>query len=78
MSSGTAPTRSRHGTEDRGSSSPQPKYYKRGLPKNGGLVFKVIADPQQRLSLLKTGALHVAFEITAKDADSIRSGKSRT
>jgi peptide/nickel transport system substrate-binding protein len=55
--------------------APNPKYYKRGLPKNGGLVFKVIADPQQRLNLLKTGALHVAFEITAKDADSIRSGK---
>ena len=54
--------------------APNPKYYKRGLPRNGGLVFKVIADPQQRLNLLRTGALHVAFEITAKDADSIRSG----
>jgi peptide/nickel transport system substrate-binding protein len=54
---------------------PNPKYYKAGLPKNGGLVFKVIANPQQRLSLLESGALHVAFEITAKDADSIRAGK---
>ncbi len=55
--------------------APNPNYYRPGLPKNGGLVFKVIADPQQRLSLLKTGALHVAFEISAKDADSVRSGK---
>ena len=56
--------------------APNPKYYQPGLPKNGGLVFKVIANPQQRLSLLETGALHVAFEITAKDADSIRAGKA--
>jgi peptide/nickel transport system substrate-binding protein len=54
--------------------APNSHYYKAGLPKNGGLVFKVIADPQQRLNLLRTGALHVAFEISAKDADSIRAG----
>jgi peptide/nickel transport system substrate-binding protein len=54
--------------------APNPNYYKAGRPRNGGLVFKVIADPQQRLSLLRTGALHVAFEISAKDADSIRGG----
>jgi peptide/nickel transport system substrate-binding protein len=54
--------------------APNPKYYRPGLPKNGGLVFKVIADPQQRLSLLKSGALHAAFEISAKDAASIKAG----
>jgi peptide/nickel transport system substrate-binding protein len=52
--------------------APNTNYYKPGLPRNGGLVFKVIADPQERLNLLKSGALHVAFEITAKDADAIR------
>jgi peptide/nickel transport system substrate-binding protein len=54
--------------------APNARYYRPGLPKNGGLVFKVIADPQQRLNLLRTGALHVAFEISAKDANSIRGG----
>ena len=57
--------------------APNSHYYKQGLPKNGGLVFKVIADPQQRLNLLRTGALHVAFEISAKDANSIRQGRVR-
>jgi peptide/nickel transport system substrate-binding protein len=54
--------------------APNTHYYKPGRPKNGGLVFKVIADPQQRLNLLRTGALHVAFEISAKDANAIRGG----
>src|SRR6266536_4311386 len=54
--------------------APNTRYYRPGLPKNGGLVFKVISDPQQRLNLLRTGALHVAFEISAKDANSIRGG----
>lgn len=54
---------------------PNTNYYKPGLPKNGGLVFKVISDAQQRLSLLKSGALHVAFDINTKDADAIRAGQ---
>jgi peptide/nickel transport system substrate-binding protein len=57
--------------------APNSHYYKPGLPRNGGLVFKVIADPQQRLNLLRTGALHAAFEISAKDANSIRQGHVR-
>lgn len=57
---------------------PNADYYRKGLPKNGGLVFRIIADPQERLNLLKSGALHVAFEVSAKDAAAIRAGKSRS
>jgi peptide/nickel transport system substrate-binding protein len=57
--------------------APNENYYRRGLPKNGGLVFRIISDPQERLSLLKSGALHVAFEISTKDADAIRKGDSK-
>jgi len=55
--------------------APNPLYYRKGLPRNGGLIFKVVADPQERLNLLKSGVLHVAFEISAKDAAAIRAGK---
>lgn len=57
--------------------APSANYYRPGFPKNGGLIFKVVADPQERLNLLKSGALHVAFEISAKDAAAIRAGKSK-
>jgi peptide/nickel transport system substrate-binding protein len=56
--------------------APNAKYYRPGLPKNGGLDFRIISDPQERLSLLKNGNLHVAFEINTKDADAIRSGSA--
>ena len=35
--------------------APSGKYYRAGLPKNGGLVFRIISDPQERLNLLKSG-----------------------
>ena len=52
--------------------APSRKYYRAGLPKNGGLVFRVISDPQERLNLLKSGTLHVAYDVPAKDAAAIR------
>lgn len=53
---------------------PNAKYYRSGLPKNGGLVFREIADPQERISLLKSGDLQAAFQIAPKDAAAIRDG----
>lgn len=55
--------------------APNKNYWRPNLPKNGGLVFRIISDPQERLNLLRSGALHVAFEVTAKDADAIRANK---
>jgi peptide/nickel transport system substrate-binding protein len=52
--------------------APSAKYYRRGLPKNGGLVFRVITDPQERLNLLTSGTLNVAYDVPAKDAAAIR------
>lgn len=51
---------------------PNTNYYRPGLPKNGGLVFREIADPQERISLLKAGDLHAAFQIAPKDAAALR------
>jgi peptide/nickel transport system substrate-binding protein len=51
---------------------PNTNYYRAGLPKNGGLVFREIADPQERISLLKSGDLHAAFQIAPKDAAALR------
>lgn len=47
-------------------------HYKKGLPKNGGLVFRIVSDPQERLNLLKSGDLHISYEVSAKDAAAIR------
>ena len=58
--------------------APNAHYRRPDLPKNGGLVFKVISDPQQRLSLLKSGALHVAFEVSAQDAAALRTAGGKT
>jgi peptide/nickel transport system substrate-binding protein len=52
--------------------APSQNYYRPGLPKNGGLVFRIISDPQERLNLLKSGTLHVAYDVPAKDAAAIR------
>jgi peptide/nickel transport system substrate-binding protein len=52
--------------------APSKHYYRAGLPKNGGLVFRIISDPQERLNLLKSGTLHVAYDVPAKDAAAIR------
>jgi peptide/nickel transport system substrate-binding protein len=52
--------------------APSAKYYRAGFPKNGGLVFRVITDPQERLNLLKSGTLHVAYDVPTKDAAAIR------
>jgi peptide/nickel transport system substrate-binding protein len=52
--------------------APSKKYYRGGLPKNGGLVFRILSDPQERLNLLKSGTLHVAYDVPAKDAAAIR------
>jgi peptide/nickel transport system substrate-binding protein len=52
--------------------APSKNYYRRGLPKNAGLVFRIISDPQERLNLLKDGTLHVAYDVPAKDAAAIR------
>ena len=52
--------------------APSAKYYRAGLPKNAGLVFRVISDPQERLNLLTSGTLHVAYDVPAKDAAAIR------
>jgi peptide/nickel transport system substrate-binding protein len=52
--------------------APSAKYYRAGLPKNGGLVFRIISDPQERLNLLKSGTLHVAYDVPTKDAAAIR------
>jgi peptide/nickel transport system substrate-binding protein len=54
--------------------APNTNYYRAGLPKNGGLVFREIADPQERISLLKSGDLHAAFQIAPKDAAALRDG----
>lgn len=54
--------------------TPNTNYYRKGLPKNGGLVFREIADPQERISLLKAGDLHAAFQIAPKDAAALRDG----
>src|SRR5207244_5616887 len=55
--------------------APNPTYYRKGLPRNAGVIFKIVADPQERLNLLKSGVLHVAFEVSAKDAAAIREGR---
>lgn len=52
--------------------APSENYYRQDLPKNGGLVFRVISDPQERLNLLRSGTLHVAYDVPAKDAAAIR------
>lgn len=54
--------------------TPNTNYYRKGLPKNGGLVFREIGDPQERISLLKKGDLHAAFQIAPKDAAALRDG----
>lgn len=54
--------------------APNANYYRAGLPRNGGLVFREIADPQERISLLKSGDLHAAFQIAPKDAAALRDG----
>lgn len=51
--------------------APNP-HYRKGLPKNGGLVFRIISDPQERLNLLKSGDLHITYDVSAKDAAAIR------
>jgi peptide/nickel transport system substrate-binding protein len=59
--------------------APSRNYYRSGLPRNGGLVFRIISDPQERLNLLKSGTLHVAYDVPAKDAAAIReSGDGQT
>lgn len=58
--------------------APNPRYYRAGLPKNGGVVFRVVADPQERLNLLRTGTLNVAYDIPTKDAVGIRDGDAET
>ncbi len=55
--------------------APNTNYYRAGLPKNGGLVFREIGDPQERISLLKSGDLHAAFQIAPKDAAALRDGE---
>lgn len=52
--------------------APSEHYYRGGLPKNGGLVFRIITDPQERLNLLTSGTLHVAYDVSCKDAAAIR------
>jgi peptide/nickel transport system substrate-binding protein len=52
--------------------APSRHYYRKGLPRNGGLVFRIITDPQERLNLLTSGTLHVAYDVPAKDAAAIR------
>jgi peptide/nickel transport system substrate-binding protein len=51
---------------------PNRHYYRPGLPRNGGLLFRIITNAQERLNLLKAGTLHVAYDIAAKDAAAIR------
>lgn len=52
--------------------APSPKYYQQGLPKNGGLQFRIISDAEERLNLLRSGTLHIAYEVPAKDCAAIR------
>ena len=75
----TAPTCSRAGTAARAGSSRRARTTTaHGCPKNGGLVFRIISDPQERLNLLKSGTLHVAYDVPAKDAAAIRDDGRRT
>jgi peptide/nickel transport system substrate-binding protein len=55
--------------------APNRNYYQAGLPKNGGLQFRIISDAEERLNLLKAGTLHVAYDVPAKDAAAIRDAK---
>lgn len=52
--------------------APNRNYYQSGLPKNGGLQFRIISDAEERLNLIKAGTLHVAYDVPAKDAAAIR------
>ena len=52
--------------------APNANYNRKGRPKNGGLVFRIISDPQERLNLLKSGDLHISYDVSAKDAAAIR------
>ena len=52
--------------------APNPKYYQQGLPKNGGLQFRILSDADERLNLLRSGTLHIAYEVPAKDCAAIR------
>jgi len=52
-----------------------PRYWNRAsLPRNGGVTVRIITDPQQRLSLLKAGQLHLADGVSPKDVASLREG----
>jgi peptide/nickel transport system substrate-binding protein len=52
--------------------APNRNYYQAGLPKNGGLQFRIISDAEERLNLLRSGTLHVAYDVPAKDCAEIR------
>jgi peptide/nickel transport system substrate-binding protein len=52
---------------------PNPNYWNSAnLPKNGGVSVRIVTDPQQRLSLLKAGQLHLVNGVSPKDAAALR------
>jgi peptide/nickel transport system substrate-binding protein len=51
---------------------PNPNYWNKGLPRNAGVSVRIITDPQQRLSLLKAGQLHLVNGVQPKDAAALR------
>ena len=49
--------------------TPNPNYYYPELAQNnGGIEAKIITDPQQRISLLRSGDLHIVTGVAPKDA----------
>lgn len=56
---------------------PNPRYWNKALPRNGGVAVRIVTDPQQRVSLLKAGQLHLADGVSPKDAADIRRGHPR-
>jgi peptide/nickel transport system substrate-binding protein len=55
---------------------PNQNYYNKELPKNGGAIFRIISDPEERVGLLRSGELHVATAVAPKDASEMRDEES--
>jgi peptide/nickel transport system substrate-binding protein len=55
--------------------APNKRYHNKDLPKNGGAIFRIISDPEERVGLLRSGELHVATQVAPKDASGMREGE---
>lgn len=52
---------------------PNPNYWNKANVKNKGVIYKVIANPQDRVSLLQKGDVDIAHDIAVKDLATLKS-----